>query len=166
MYSYEEYMRDVIGYPYSKQDIYENQYRNDNYNLLDIAEIEQCYPEIYKIVKPMIVSTCQIYTNQRITKETIDEMTMKIYSSIESREKRNNDDQNKPLKNGDVINPNVKRENRGTGNNYLLRDLIKILLINELKWNNHNRPPMPPPHHHIPGADFYPPYDRPPIRPF
>lgn len=52
------------------------------------------------------------------------------------------------LKNGDVRNPNVKEpETRSETRqrNFLLRDLIKILILRELINNRPpNRPPMPP----------------------
>lgn len=151
--SYDEYMRSVLGYPYNRNEYYDDTYRSMPMNCIDHSEMENCYPEIYKIVKPMVVTTCQMYSNQTITKEIVEEMTMKIYTNIEPQENRSNEElEHRPLKNGDVINPNAKREDRGDRNkktNYLLKDLIKILVINELlggnRPNNPNRPPMPPP---------------------
>ena len=151
--SYEEYMRSVLGYPYNNRNYYDDTYRGMPMNNVDCNEMENCYPEIYKIVRPMVTSTCQMYFNQTITKETVEEITMKIYTNIEPQENRSNEElEQRSLKNGDVINPNAKRENREDRNkktNYLLKDLIKILVINELlggnRPNNPNRPPMPPP---------------------
>ena len=167
--NYEEYTRDMNVCPYCRQNYYDNMYRGMQMCDVDNEEMENCYPEIYRIVKPMVKSTCQMYSNQRITKEIVEEMTMKIYTNIETQENRENETQ-RPLKNGDVINPNAKRENRGNREerpNYILKDLIKILLINELignKPNNNYRPGMAPPPPR-PQGEFYPPYDRPVNRP-
>lgn len=179
--SYEEYMREVLGYPYNRSETYENTYnRMVPINNVNNEEMEKCYPEIYRIVRPMVTSTCQMYSNQTITEEILEEMTMKIFMSIETNENRGGEQ--KPLKNGDVVNPNIKKENRGEDrnrpNNYLLKDLIKILLINELIGGRPNRPPqrpiMPPPPPRPPQGpgQFYPPFGgtgqmgRPPMRPF
>ena len=112
--NYEEYMREVLGYPYNRMDVmqnsYEDTYRNSMYqntNTINTSELESCYPEIYKIVRPMVKSTCEMYSNQTITQEILEEMTMKIYMSIETNENRSTES-TKPLKNGDVVNPNAK----------------------------------------------------------
>ena len=174
--NYEEYMREVLGYPYNRKENYENTYRYapvSPVNNANNSELEKCYPEIYKIVKPMVTSTCEMYSNQTITEEILEEMTMKIFMSVETTENRSVEEQ-KPLKNGDVINPNAKRENRedrNRPNNFLLKDLIKILLINELlgRPNRPQRPIMPPrpPQGQMP---FYSPFgggaNMPPMRPF
>lgn len=161
--SYEEYMRSMLGYPYNRDDIYDDTYRNSQMNNIDFNEMQNCYPEIYKIVKPMVTSTCQMYSTRTITKEIVEEITMKVYSNIEPEENRSDIGmENKPLKNGDVINPNAKREikeDRNRKTNYLLRDLIKILVINELLGGIQNRPQMPPPIRPPQGpGGFYPQY--------
>ncbi len=176
--SYDEYMREVLGYPYNRadtiaQDYYTDTYTNlyQNNNFSNTNELEECYPEIYSIVMPMVRNTCQMYANQTITKELVEEMTMKIYMSIETNENRSVEN-SKPLKNGDVINPNAKQENREDRqrpNNFMLRDLIKILLLNELlRPGNNIRPPRPPvgpmpPRPPRPPMGGMP---RPPIRPY
>lgn len=162
--NYEEYMRSILGYPYIREDLYDNTYRNFQTENMNYNEIQNCYPEIYKIVNPMVKETCRIYSKETITKEIVDEITFKIYSNIEPEENRTNiETEQKMLKNGDVINPNAKkevREDRGRKQNYLLKDLIKILVLNELIGNKNypNRPPViPPPRPQGPGG-FYPPY--------
>ncbi len=174
--SYEEYMRDVLGYPYNRSNIMQNTYNNtynNNYqpqaveSNINEQELQECYPEIYNIVKPMIKTTCQMYAGRTITKEVIEEMTLKIYNSVETNENRSVGTERK-LKNGDVINPNAKQENREDRqrqNNFLLRDLIKILLLNELLRPG-GRPPMPPRPGPVPPPR--PPIgpNRPPYRPF
>ena len=174
--SYEEYMRDVLGYPYNRSNIMQNTYNNtynNNYQTqavesnINEQELQECYPEIYNIVKPMVKTTCKMYAGRTITKEVIEEMTLKIYNSVETNENRSVHEERK-LKNGDVINPNAKQENREDRqrpNNFLLRDLIKILLLNELLRPG-GRPPMPPRPGPVPPPR--PPMgpNRPPYRPF
>ena len=165
--SYDDYIRSILGYPMQNHqnnyyDTYEANYRNEpNLNL------EQYYPEIYKIIYPMIQKACALNT-RGITEETIENMVDDIYSSIESDnvinvninlqnpENRNisktaasNSNLKKEKKK--TVKKNEKKENRGEDRQFRnrnLRDLIKILLIRELLSNN-NRPP----------------YGRPPINP-
>lgn len=103
--TYEEYIRSILGYPnYSMDDNcqmsfnqnqmpymmtnnynIENQESNFNSNNMDIDEIERCYPEIYKIVYPMVAQICR-NNNGRITREAVEEMTDEIYSAMETNE--------------------------------------------------------------------------------
>lgn len=173
---YEEYIRSILGYdneiyreiPYSSYNTnttnmpYYNGYNN---TYRQSSELEQYYPEIYKIVYPMVKKVC---SNNRgiINKEIIENMVDEIYSAIEVEEEsdKENRDELKEINNRNVTN-RVKNdtitsesvENRGRRNTGI-RDLIKILILREL-LNNNNRPPMPPPR---------PPFHnngRPPMRP-
>ena len=59
--SYEEYIRSILGYPNYGNAMFENsyQYMPDNFrNTEKNSELEACYPEIYKIVYPMIKKAC------------------------------------------------------------------------------------------------------------
>jgi len=83
-----------------------------------------------------------------ITEDMIDNMTDEIYRNVEDVGTELSVQANKmqtPLKNGDVRNPNAKepeiRETRQR--NFLLRDLIRILILREL--SRPNRPPYRPP---------------------
>ena len=93
-------------------------------------------------------------------------MTEEIYINFEADERQsvNNMRNLPPLKNGDVRNPNAKEpEVRGETrqNNYLLRDLIRILILREFGrpgrpgFPGGGRPPIAPP----------PPPNRPPRPP-
>ena len=74
-------------------------------------------------------------------------MTDEIYVNFEAEDTQTSN-MRTPLKNGDVRNPNakepeVRQETRQR--NFLLRDLIKILILRELLKNRRpNRPPFPP----------------------
>ena len=141
-------------------------------------DLEECYPEIYKIIYPMVQKACD--GNMRAnSKEEIEQMTDEIYSAIEdsnqinvnihlgntistsnTNRSQNNNELSKekiPKKNSEkqeVENRNVDAENKRSPRNNNLRDLIKILLIRELLGRPHNHFPPTPPHH-----------PRPPMRP-
>ncbi len=150
-------------------------------------ELEECYPEIYKVVYPMVQKAC-IKNTKPITKKLIDDIVNEIYVNIEPSDQINI---NVNVGNTSKINsysserevkgvtstrsPEVKsdvRETRGEPRpketrqrNFLLNDLIRILVLRELIGRpgrpGGNRPPQRPP--------MRPPYPgpgmRPPMRP-
>lgn len=93
--NYEDYMRQVLGYPITDPNIYESyDYRNvqnyeDTYfsknqpicNLSD-DEIQSCYPEVYNLVYPMVCKVCDA-NSQPITRDLIEKMTDEVYFAIE-----------------------------------------------------------------------------------
>ena len=137
-------------------------------------DLENCYPEVYKIIYPMIRNVCMRNT-EPITEEVIDRMVNEVYTNIET---------------GDVITLNINlgntvetssgenressknkesKENRETESrqrNFLMNDLIRILLIRELlRRQGGSRPPFPPiPFPPRPPMNR-PPMNRPPIMP-
>ena len=93
--SYEDYMRQVLGYPVNAPNVYESYNFRNNQNFQDTyclenqvnssmtdEEIKACYPEIYNLVYPMVCKVCETNT-QQITKELIEKMTDEVYSAIE-----------------------------------------------------------------------------------
>ena len=93
--NYEDYMRSILGYPN-----YNNTHNSTNYNdtYNDYSnmsyqyaiqgprysnEILNLYPEIYKIVNPMVCKICEVNTKP-ITQELIEQMTDEIYMNLES----------------------------------------------------------------------------------
>ena len=85
--------------------------------------------------------------NREITRELVDSMTEEIYLNVEPEERQSTISTARPiLKNGDVRNPNAKEpevRNETRQRNFLLRDLIRILILREL-LRRRQRPPMPP----------------------
>lgn len=155
--NYEEYMRSVLGYSVpTNANIYSNMYDKNyemsgNYNYVmpnmqemqqgqeNIIDLSEFYPEIYKLLNPMVCKICDKNSQREMTKELLEQMTNEIYDNFEVEEKQ----ERAPLKNGDVRNPNAKEpeiSSETRHRNFLLRDLIKILLL-----NNFRRPVMPPP---------------------
>lgn len=165
--TYDEYIRSILGYP-SNTNSYNN-YQDYNYETASDMELEKCYPEIYKIIYPMITKKCNNVRNS-ITNEEIEDMTDEIYYAIEANNEiqlninltnnvKTNNMQRTSEKKPEVNikeSTGEKRETRQINRN--LRDLIKILIIRELlnRPGNIGRPPRPRPP--MPGP-------RPPVRP-
>lgn len=143
--NYEEYMQNVLGYNIRPQntyqipdDMYEMQ-RNSNY---ENASLESLYPEIYRIIQPMVQKVCMKCTGV-INEEEVNKMTEEVYNAM-SEDTRN---QNDAKKTSTEVRSNNAQNNRKVEetrqNNYLLRDLIRILIIKEL-LRRPGRPPMRP----------------------
>ncbi len=195
--NYEDYMRSILGYPIQLSNTNMSTYNNSaniNYEYVTqtprySSEILDLYPEIYKILNPMVCKICESNTKP-ITRELVEQMTDEIYLNLESDPAS--------LENDDVVNVRVNlppeknknttksvvndvkkgrenraedstenstenRENRQRRRNNTLRDLIRILILNQLLGGN-VRPPRPmPPRPPYPGGGR--PGNRPPMRP-
>lgn len=187
--TYDDYIRSILGYPpisslNNEYDDYRNQ--NMNYNMnsnmmntnsMNTAtdmDLESCYPEIYKIVYPMVCKKCDD-VRMPVTNEDIENMTDEIYFALEGRaEVQLNINLGNEVRSSEKSSANTTRavdkkpevkisdtssEKRETRQfNRGLRDLIQILLIRELlrRRRRPGRPPMPRPP--MPGP-------RPPMRP-
>lgn len=168
--TYDDYIRSILGYSSvnSYQNNYNQSYRNysnyDNQAFNTNSEIENCYPEIYKIVYPMITNRCNNITSD-LTKEEVEKMTDEIYLALESQNEKQvstvtNDVRSKTSSSTKLRESiSEKRETRQFNNG--LRDLIKILLIRELL----NRPGRPPVFPRPPMPPSRPRPPRPPMRP-
>lgn len=190
--TYDDYIRSILGYPpmrsyedniqdYRNQNMNYNMTSNMNTNYMSATsdtDLESCYPEIYKIVYPMVCKKCDS-VQMPVTNDDIQNMTDEIYYALEARnDVKININLTNEIKGTSTINTNMTRatdkkpevrisekssENRETRQiNRGLRDLIQILLIRELlrrfrrKPGMPGRPPMPRPP--MPGP-------RPPMRP-
>ncbi|MFR8104712.1 MAG: hypothetical protein ACLU8F_06565 [Clostridia bacterium] len=131
--------------------------------VMENSELEEMYPDIYRLLKPMVEKKCR-ETTGRITVEVLERMTEEIYVTIE-KDENPTQVRNTENKNGDVKNPNAKQENREMEtrqrrpNNYLLRDLIKILILNNIIGCGRPPRPVPPPpspRPPFPGGPRYP----------
>lgn len=180
--TYDDYIRSILGYP-NQSNLSVNNY-NSGYNMAtsrqnnNNTELESCYPEIYKIVYPMVAKACDSNTRP-VTRELIENMTDEIYFAIEGNDEVNiNINLTNEIKNNTVTNNTNREENRADVKikeskenretrqiNRGLRDLIKILLLRELLgrpgFPGGNRPPVRPPRPPFPGG----PGPRPHMRP-
>ena len=173
---YEEYMRSVLGYP-NNNNTYHQPTSFPYRNTINEINYDDLYPDIYKILKPMIKKICDNPKYRSITNETLEAMTTEIYNNIESdinlvninittspnsseltreaeKSKNINNNTRNTVNANKVSSSSNKEETRQCCGNPTLRDLIKILILNQLLNNNANRPPRPP----------VPP--RPPIMPY
>ena len=207
--SYEDYIRSILGYPTQNSVVNSNntyKYLGEEYEYTANTmpkysnDVLDLYPEIYKIVNPMVCKICEANTKP-ITKELVEQMTDEIYLNIEGNtnleedtvnirvtvpsEKENSQrstNSSSPSKNNAVQtqskqnrtssvennsrltetrvkpenisskqkqqeNENLVPQSRQVRRNTTLRDLIKILILNQLLGNNRpqHRPPRPRP---------------------
>lgn len=167
--NYEDYMRAVLGYPIEKRENYipiEQSYNLES-RVTKTKELEECYPEVYRIINPIVCEICNKY-NGNYTKDTINTMVDEVYKRInlnneisikinldnkiqEKEIHRNN------LKTGinnrisdDNIRKNIENENSRQirNSNPFLNDLIRILILNQILNGGGlfpGRPPQPRP---------------------
>ena len=117
--SFDDYIRSILGYQNMNNMYIQN--NSNNYNLSNNnnrEELENCYPEIYKIVYPMISQRCSTMS-QPVTRETVENITDEIYSAIEVNSE---------------INLNINLQNKTTGN----RQENKVSTSNILKSEDKN----------------------------
>lgn len=151
--SYEDYMRNTLNYsgmgspmgmqgtscpnmncqnmcitPYSNMESNQMMWQDSS------CDLERMYPDSYRVVYPMVVSTCR-NVSMPVTEDMIDRMTDDIYDravadgrinvdisvELETREDSKEEDRQ-------MINRPPKRRRR----NRFFRDLIRILLLREL----------------------------------
>ena len=167
---YEDYMQNILGYRMNPvQNTYEQYnmqgeacYQYDNFmpmtqfgNQMSSnmnVDLEACYPEIYRIIYPMIRKCCMQNT-EPITEQTIDRMVADIYSNIEAENVINlninlgNTVGTATSENREGSTKKETGESRATESrqrNFLLNDLIRILLIRELLGRPGGIRPFPP----------------------
>lgn len=171
---YEEYMQNFLNYPvngyqgtydqmvedypysYSNQNMFgynyvPRSYPIQNRNSMTNNELESYYPEIYKVVYPMVRKVCS-QNNRGISKESIDSMVDEVCNNVETNE---GIELNITLNNevrGEKTSEK-KEENRQVRRDSGLNDLIRILILRELigrpgcigaNCNPRPRPPFPP----------------------
>ncbi len=166
--NYEQY-----NYPYSQAMPYNYQHRNSI-----VADLDNLYPEIYKIIYPMVKRAIDKNVKP-ISDDVLDDLTNEIYHHLEAENfininvnvnsKNSVDASGSNSENNRVDSNDVENRASRQRNNPVM-DLIKILLIRELNerpgyWRP--RPPRPMPHRppflQRPGAPGNPP--PPPPRP-
>ena len=175
--TYDEYIRSILGYnqnelyDYGYNDNYSNYRMQDNITIAQNSKLEQSYPEIYKVVYPMVSKRCE-NVRAELSNEELEKMTDEIYFALESKNETQlninlkNDvrtSSNANVRKAEVnVTENSKRETRQFNSG--LRDLVKILLIRELLNRPRPFPPRPPVRPPMPpGPGPRPP--RPPMRP-
>ena len=169
---YQEYINNMLGgvprnqsafenMPLATNNMYDNYQMQSNTNL----DLERFYPELYKLLYPMIQTACMRNTKP-ITEETIDEMVKEIYTSFNAdgdmtilniNLTNNTNGKTKAAEQQSSLNRTSSKtssaETRTSEadetrvarpNNFVLNDLIRILLIRELLGRPGNRSPIRP----------------------
>ena len=186
--SYEEYMNSLLGKKYNMEmkttnnnDIINDEMENieeiisnetdineDNITYyLENKDYEDFYPDIYKIIYPVIYKKC-INLNEEISKDLLDNITNEVYNIVEKEENEKyvnklNYNNYKNYRNFRHINKSEDiyiEKNETRQKNFLLNDLIKILVLRELIGNGKRKPcpsPHRPPINPIPGNIIPPP---------
>ena len=131
---YEEYMRSVLGYKtadtYTQSDNYYYDVGRMNANMQDTSRL---YPEIYGIIYPMVQKVCSRRNFGNLTEEMLNEMVNEIYNVIEPEEELEERNIQKSVDTKNMRQKEqVKEPRRARPNNYLLRDLIRILILREI----------------------------------
>ena len=85
--NYEDYIRNILGYPIKQNLNINREFYSDTYNYSNnipkySSEILNLYPEIYKIINPMVCKICEA-NSKPITEELLEQMTDEIYLNIE-----------------------------------------------------------------------------------
>ena len=186
---YEEYMRNSLGYsgmPMTNMNQMNMNYMNmipemyeaEGNFMCNQTSVEDMYPEIYRIVYPMICKACMAI-NENVSEDLVSRITNEVYMNVEhmetSQETRSSSitvgpQSNKNVKSDSLSNKtnssinsnsiNVRQETRQR--NPLLRDLIRILVLREL-IGYPGRPPRPRPPFNPPGRPPFGPGPRPPF---
>lgn len=125
--NYEDYMKNILSYNVENKDTYTykiNSYedRYDNIKTYqDTKELEEYYPQIYKIINPVVLEICNKYTKP-ISKDVFENIVEEIYKKIEL--------------NVEIRKVSETEIRQRRPNNSLLRDLIRILILNQILERN------------------------------
>lgn len=143
--NYEKRYDMVDNYPYSYNPNYIHGNMQGFQSRNVTQELEDCYPEIYKIVYPMVKKVCAKNSNYRgYTKLDIERMVEEVYSNIEvndavelnitlNNDVRGSGNQEKVSEaTTDTTDSEKRGENRQIRRNSGLNDLIRILILREL----------------------------------
>ena len=156
-------MRSVLGYPVENN---ENTYRMEATKeqlgtTIVYRELEDCYPQIYKMINPIVCEVCDRHINAS-TKEEVEKIVEEVYQKVivnnqitlmlnidnRSIEKTENirTNSNRIINNEPVRQiKEVENRQRKPNNNQFLRDLIRILILNRILGGGQGRPPRPRP---------------------
>ena len=93
--TYDDYIRSILGYPpmmpykdnftdYRNQNMMNSNMNINSMNTTSNMDLESCYPEIYKIVYPMVQKKCDS-VGTSVSNDDIQNMTNEIYFALEGR---------------------------------------------------------------------------------
>lgn len=122
----------IESFQYQYEPEIKNKNNNNNYNynnnlenVLNDKIIDELYPDIYRIIIPMIDVVIDKNKSKDIRIELIEEMAREIYNALVIDVDTNNKDLN--------TNKNEQMIKQVKPKNIILLDLIKILILDKLK---------------------------------
>lgn len=153
-----DYMRDSYfygnGMNYGMNPYMQNNFQSPMQTNQNPMNLENMYPQIYRIISPVVNRVIANTNYPYITEDTLNNMTDTVYNIVEGDVSSLMGTQNQSMQGDDTVqqvNANAVQNNRGQNNtnpsndrrgnnsnnnnsasNGLLRDLIKIILIKEL----------------------------------
>ena len=157
--SYDDYIRSILGY--SNSDGYRmdninsmgmntmhnmnnmgmnsmnmNTMGNMGINMINDDDIERLYPEVYRVVYPMVCSSCDRiqFPGSTVNDEMLTKMTNDIYDQVEAdgRIKIEVNVTTEVRETSNSSDSSVETRQRRIPRNRFLNDLIRILLLREL----------------------------------
>ena len=167
---YEEYMRNSLGYNWMPNMNMMNMNQANSMNEMyetegeftgNQASVEDMYPEIYRIIYPMICKACMA-VNENVTEDLVSRITNEVYMNVENMEviqenrssvnsintqaskSTKSDSLNRISTNNSSNTVSNVRQQETRQRNPLLRDLIRILVLRELIGNPSRPRPRPP----------------------
>lgn len=141
---YDEYMRNLMGYPNMRASMSPSMSMPSFSNMETYSDdLERMYPEVYRVVYPMVCFACDNIRTP-VTEEMVDMMTDDIYDRVEA-DGRINIDISVEVRNEQSNNEDRQenRQRRPRRRNRFLRDLIRILLLRELVRRRRRFPMRP-----------------------
>ena len=166
---YEQYMRNSLGYngfpmmnmnqmnmnQMNMMNTMPEMYESEGNFTCDQMSVEDMYPEIYRIVYPMICKACMA-VNENVTEDLVSRITNEVYMNVEHmemagecRSASQTSVNSKSTKSDNITSKSVnnsinevRQETRQR--NPLLKDLIRILVLRELIGNPSRPRPRPP----------------------
>lgn len=158
--NYEDYMRSVLGYDSQNTDLYRIDYQLDEPDSMryqNNEEMDSMYPEVYRLIKPIVNDVCDKYTGP-ITNEALRDLVEEAYQRVTNDNDiaikiniTNRDTEKKVVQNRVNTSEPIRKSNETENRQYrpqnpFLRDLIQILILNRLFGGFFpNRPPRPRP---------------------
>lgn len=151
-----DYMRDSCFYGNGMMGNIQPPYFQNQFQMNPIP-LENMYPQIYKIINPVVNRVISNSNSQFITEEILNNMTDTVYNIVEgdisnlvsiTNNSNITDEVNKSsapqnTNNRGMNNPTDRRDTSNSietqsGNNRILRDLIKIMIIKNLLARRNN----------------------------
>lgn len=144
---YDDYMNDFMYYNSNNPNNLNYMQMNNGFNNMNYMpqnNLENFYPSIFKIIQPVVRRVVAGSNYQYLTEEVLNNMVDTVYNiidgenSLNSRNSEADNLQNSENRRTSTSNTSQdsSQSRNNQNNNKLLKDLIKIMLLNEIYKNN------------------------------